>query len=250
MFLSQLDFVDDKTWWGNVVKVQEKDEFLTTAIQIGRCLRFISLLKAAQRTVQDSDIPFVSQIVQLVTRRIESDGKIVPGRQLCNVLTDSGVEDPMYDFGVKTIFARIFTSNVTLSHLPKMFACLFLSQIWKTSRFQPDNEGFNTGVEAVITSIQTVIPAVSKNENERISMLKDFVILSAYALLHMNSKVESKDRDMRDYHIPSMMVFMSKFMESCKGLSMHVLEECLPFTLMRTKIIEIYEKIQNASEEK
>mmetsp|Transcript_1047 Transcript_1047/g.1476 ORF Transcript_1047/g.1476 Transcript_1047/m.1476 type:complete len:1131 (+) Transcript_1047:49-3441(+) len=247
VYLGQLDFVDMASWWGNVVKVTEKDEFLRSAIHVGRCLQFLSLLKTSQRAVQDDSIPFVSKVVHLVTKRIESDGKIKAGAQLCNVLIDSGVEDPKYNLGVRNVFKKVFDNKAVLSHFPKMFACLFISEIWKDTKYTPDSEGFSTGVESLITTIQTVIPALCETEKKTKEHLKDFVVLSAYALLHMNSKVESQDREMRGYHIPSMMTFMSKFMESCKGImSMHVLEECLPFTLIRTKIIEIYEKMETA----
>eukprot|EP00471_Norrisiella_sphaerica_P002302 CAMPEP_0184493278 /NCGR_PEP_ID=MMETSP0113_2-20130426/25544_1 /TAXON_ID=91329 /ORGANISM="Norrisiella sphaerica, Strain BC52" /LENGTH=1134 /DNA_ID=CAMNT_0026878481 /DNA_START=27 /DNA_END=3431 /DNA_ORIENTATION=+ len=243
VYLGQLNFDDMASWWTQVQKINGRDDFLNYAIQVGRCLQFISMLKNAQRSVQEDDIPFVSQIINLVMRRIESDGNITPGKQLCNVLTDSGIEDPMYDQGAKEVFQKSFSSGVVLSHFPKMFACLYLSQVWKSSRFEPESEGFNTGVESVITTIQTIIPAICGTRNKSMEMLREYVILSAYTLIHMTLKAESKDREMRDYHIPSMMVFISKFMETCKGISMHVLEECLPYTLMRTKIIEIYERI-------
>jgi len=250
VYLGQLDFVDIKSWATNVAKVTEKDEFLTAAIQVGRCLQFISILKRAQRAVQDGSIPFVSQVVDLVTQRLENDTKIEPGKQLCSVLTDSGVHDPVYDMGMKEVFQRVFSSGVVLSHIPKMFACLFAAPLWKNSKFQPEIEGFSNGADSVITSIQMILPAICKSREETMTMLQDFVVLSAYALLHMNSRVEAKDREYRDFHIPSMMIFMSKFMESCKNMSLHVLEECLPFTLMRTKIIEIYERLKLETDEK
>ncbi|GAB5365388.1 hypothetical protein AAMO2058_001053600 [Amorphochlora amoebiformis] len=249
VYLGQLDFVDLASWWGNVVKIVGSNEFLQLGISVGRALQFLSMLKNAQRSVQDDGIPFVSKVVHLVMRRIESDGKIKAGKQLCNVLIDSGIEDPHYNLGIKNVFKKVFNTSMVLSHFPKMFACLFLSDVWKQTRFIPQTEGFNTGVESVITTIQTVIPALCETEQKSLELLKDFVVLSAHTLLHMNSKVEAKDRDMRDYHIPSMMVFMSKFMETCKGMSMHVLEECLPFTLMRTKIIEIYERVKDETVE-
>mmetsp|Transcript_42137 Transcript_42137/g.68411 ORF Transcript_42137/g.68411 Transcript_42137/m.68411 type:complete len:1142 (-) Transcript_42137:119-3544(-) len=250
VYLGQLDFVDITSWENIVTKVSGKDEFLRLAVQVGRCLQLISTLKTAQRAVQENDIPFVSRIIELVMRRIDKDGKITPGQTLCNVLTDSGVEDPMYDQGLKAVFQRGFSSGVVLSHFPKMFACLFMSEMWKSTRFQPEAEAFSTGVESVITTIQTVIPAICSSREKSMGMLRDFVTLSAHALLHMNSKAEANSRAMRGYHIPSMMIFMSQFMETCKGMSMDILERCLPFTLMRTKIIEIYENLRVQTEEK
>lgn len=250
MHLGQLDFVDLDSWWGNVQKIVDKNEFLKAAIQVGKYLQFLSLLKAAQRSVQNDYIPFVSDVIRLVMNRIEDDAKIQPGKQLSNVIADSGVEIPEYDSGVKNLFSKVFTDGGALNHLPKMFACLFYSDVWRESRFEVNTEGFNTGIECTIKCIQTMIPAVCNSAEAKQAMLKDFVILSAYSLLHLNSKNEAQDRNMRSFHVPSMMVFMSTFMETCNGMSMHVLEESLPFTLMRTKIIEIYEKIQSTKEEK
>ena len=161
------------------------------------------------------------------------------------------MEDPEYDMNLITLLGKFKNrpDDIELwSLVPELYAICFASKRWQQALYRIQLEGHVNGVSSTALAIQTLIFVFSRiqtkfeqdlNSDASIQdAVERFVRCSAYSLLHLQSH-----HDLAPNGIKQMMVFLEQFIVTVgrKRLSLAYLEQCFPFTLMRSNYIRIYE---------
>jgi hypothetical protein len=83
---------------------------------------------------------------------------------------------------------------------------------------------------------------INPPEEKQVSLfLTQFIDIASMVLLRM-SRVPSKGDKKGPVDFPSIMIFIDKFIDACPLLSRDILEDCVPYALLRNMFRDIYSK--------
>jgi len=200
--------------------------------------------------VTKARIPFIFETVRLAFNHLHEDSEVdVDMQSLDYMAADLGVDVNEADHSLRLALRKYktqTTDSALWNLLPEMYGLAYESNRWKSSEYSIAQEGHVNNENCMGTCIASLIVAYqriplkqekSQEVERRIQLdFERFVKMSAYSILHMNSKVA-------EFPTPSVMIFLEQFILGSGGrLSLSLLEECFPFTMLRTNYIQLYEK--------
>jgi hypothetical protein len=222
---------------------------------IGGALQFRADLREALRDVlKYGSIPSLFSAVKASHDYFHNEESVAmpgPAAQALETLAgDCGIK-PLaeFDFALQRTISKYKTSPSDIAIwalMPEMYGISFLSRHWKDTRFDIRYEGHINNAHLNIPCIRDLIAAFSAidlSANNRKpagqqSQIERFTRCAAFSILHINSSPE-RAKEFRS--LSSLMVFLEHFVQATPSLHLSVLEECFPFTLLRTNAIELYE---------
>lgn len=231
-------------------------QFLDVASSIGVVLEFRKLLKEALRDTTERAVPYIYGAVDLAHEHAHDLFKIsireishldllardagIPG-------VDAHLHDSLYKLKAKPEDAMVWDL------LPEMFAIAMSSTFWATAQFQIATEACkNNGhclgecIKALIQAFTTIqVPSASKQPDpphvidaRLTETCERFVEDAANVLLHTAAGHKEGMSSIADG-----VVFLESFVNnSNERVALSFLEDCFPFTLVRTTFIRIYEQ--------
>ncbi|KAJ3431394.1 nck-associated protein [Anaeramoeba flamelloides] len=128
--------------------------------------------------------------------------------------------------------------------LPYLFAASFSSPLFADAKYDPDLDCHMNNAHLLFNTIEklVIVPTLLKIENKdesfdeedgdklHVGQLKTFIEVSSFVLLQLKEQMDQK----RPLPIDSLLILLDKFVENSSLLNLNMLEDFLPFILLRT----------------
>lgn len=247
-------FSEKNIWLETVNKLNDLDRLVKHSVQVGLLLKFRKMLREALREVCRDTVPFVFNGVRNLFSQYPPNVAMEPALAPLDLAAhDVGVDVGLADHSLVLILKKFRqkTEEATVwALLPELFGCCYIANMWKESAYLIEHEAHANNVHCLATCINALISALacisvveSKNEDLDLRILMDlerFLRCSASTILHMNAAKGSEN--FSGFPMPSIFVFPEIFVRESPSLSLSMLEDFMPFTLLRTNYIQMYEK--------
>ncbi|GAM28510.1 hypothetical protein SAMD00019534_116860 [Acytostelium subglobosum LB1] len=229
-------------------KQADIDNFVTRAMIIGNALSLRSMMRRSVDQNNREAVPYIQKTVETGYEEYNRNTFMFPEFLGVDALAldaglNVGVADQYLKVFLKKICAGTDNDRKLWDMLPVMFAVAFNSTQWKEAIFRPSIEGYNNNIHVLAVTISDLLIAfgainnASANEADIVNSLHRFLEISSVHLLRMFSSHQK--------HLPndpaSVLVFLDKFTEYCPLLNKDMLEQYLPYTLIRNMYKDIYE---------
>jgi len=248
-------FTERLIWNDTVTKVSNLDHLLRHSIQIGVFLKFRNLLHQGLREVSEQQIPFIVDSIRGVFNQYPRNALMEPKLAPVDYLAqDIGLDVGNADHALKLALKKHKQSpadEALWSKLPELFAVSVTSPLWRDCQFLIQTESHSNNIHCLATTIVTLvnvfeaipvgsIPPESSVDLRIKADLERFLRSACFSILHMS---QHKGNDpFAGYPLPSIMVFIELFVHETGCLTLSILEDFFPFTLLRTNYIQMYEK--------
>jgi hypothetical protein len=130
--------------------------------------------------------------------------------------------------------------------LPEMYGVSFVSAKWRTAGYSVAQEGFLNNSHCMAEALRCMIVSFNrmapKQEAQEVPAritadMERLIKCSAYSILHMTARAQE------GYNVAWCMIFLEQFILGTGGrLQLALLEDCFPYTLLRTNFIQIYQR--------
>eukprot|EP00457_Paulinella_chromatophora_P000617 gb/GEZN01000617.1/.p1 GENE.gb/GEZN01000617.1/~~gb/GEZN01000617.1/.p1 ORF type:complete len:1171 (-),score=225.38 gb/GEZN01000617.1/:498-3695(-) len=234
---------------------EELKRLLDKAVVIGVVLEFRKLLKQALLDVTAKAVPFIHGTVTLAHRHAHdlfkiSIREIYPLDLLARDAGIDGVDLPLHEALLK-LKTKPEDAEVW-SLLPEIFAIAMSSSFWTNSEYEIATEAHRNNAHCMAETIRSLIEAFTTIQvagtqidpphvvDKRVTeMCERFVMNASNVLLHTAAAAQKTSM----ISIAEGVVFLETFVYNSNGrVDISFLEECFPFTLVRTTFIRIYEQ--------
>jgi len=232
-------------------KLRDGDQFVTKAIAIGNALSFRQVLHEALSLVVKEKTPSIYSIINTAFnqygRNTFMSAELLSIDMLAN---ECGIPLGTADQALKKFLSgSIGSADAALwDLLPFMFAASFTTNVWKDAQWKPTIEGHTNNAHTLAMAISDLIivfksvTSTSGDEKEIVNLLRTFVEVSSVILLRM-ARANWKQDKHPPVDLPSIIVFVDKFIEACPLLTKEMLESCLPYALLRNEWRSIYAQV-------
>ena len=225
-------------------QLQALEPLMGLMIQLGGILEFRQCLQSSLQTSVRKNAPAIYDVVdsayEQYARNYYGDGKFMP---VDGLATDCGFSD--VDHALRLKIASLVDRSQVWEVLPLAFSALIiLHNLWKEkdSIYDVNIEGWLNNTHLSITAFHRLIQAVHSVKSNKIADLekdyKRFAEFSAMILLHMKgTKGYEKQLD-------TCTIFIDRTVKTSKYLDMSFFEDLLPYPLIRTTYVKIFEPHQ------
>ncbi|EGG24359.1 component of SCAR regulatory complex [Cavenderia fasciculata] len=238
-----------KSKWQDVLKkfkTIDLDNFVSRSIAVGNALQLRAMLRDAIRTTSQQEIPYIAGAVDTAFAEYNKNTFMFPEfLGVDTIALDAGLDVGVADQYLKLFLRKISTEadKKLWEMLPIMYAVSFQSTFWKEATYRPSLEAYTNNINVLSRCINDLLIAfgainsTTGNEAEIVVSLQKFVEISAVLIMRLfRGKVEKTPND-----LPSVVVFLDKFVQDSPLISKDVLEQFLPYALIRNMYREIYE---------
>eukprot|EP01132_Coremiostelium_polycephalum_P004043 gene4043-5061_t len=228
-------------------KVTDFDLLINKSIAIGNALYLRSMMREAMKDVISDNTPYIHSVIEAAFNQYNRNTFMFPEFLGVDVLAlDSGLDVGVADQYLKVILRKISSeSDKRLWELlPVMYSLAFYSNVWREAQFKPTIDGHLNNVHTLSKTINDLLVAFgslnssSGNEAEINVLLQRFLEISSVILLRMFNKANNKHVP---NDLPSVVVFLDKFTQQCPLLTKDVIEQYLPYALVRNMYKDLYE---------
>lgn len=249
-------FTDQAAFFEAVGKLTDMDTMVKHATVIGCALEFRNSLRAALKSVTDSRVPFLAKAVEVAASAAKpvaaQESKLQPLEQLAADVGVSIAESDHVLYGLLSRFKSQHSDSALWGLLPEAFAVSLTSNRWRSSSYLVGAHGFNSNAHCIAPAVALLInafrrvtvgprPGAAEIEQLVQADFERFLRSAAFTVLHVTARLP------QDPNIAALPMFLEKIIQASHGrLHMGLLELVLPFTLMRTNVIQLFEK-QTAS---
>lgn len=236
-------------WEELMHKLQDMDKFLDSSIKVGCVLKFRQLLSAALHRTLNRDMPFLQNTVGLLLENIPPIQKATEQYQNIHCLgSDFGFNSGEADSNLYALMTK-HCKGPHWKHLPVAYGISFCTQRWRDAKFSVRIDGHLNNAHMIVEAIKayingfarvTFVNPLQADKVIQVSFLQ-FLHEASSTLLHMmtNSQIATIKMTMRT--IRNMMVILEHFVQSTPRLELSELDNCFPYTLLRTNYVALYE---------
>jgi NCK-associated protein 1 len=229
--------------------LKEIDTFINRSIAIGNALQFRQLLLEAQRAVGDKEMPYISHAVGDIFDQYPRNTFMKPEYlELDSLAMTLGLELGSADQALKAVLSKVIgeQDKELWLLLPIIYAAAFVSsKTWAEAIFHPAIEGHANNVHTLSLAINALLVATratsnSDNEREIVNQTKKFVEAASCILL---KQAQQPPRQVEKVvqSLPSVLIFMDKFVDDSPFVTQESLESCLPYALLRSMYKQLYD---------
>jgi len=231
--------------------LRDVDVFVGRSIAIGNALQFRQLLHDAQRLVAEQDIPYICNSVSIAFNQYPRNTFMKPEFLEMDALAHSiGLETGTADQSLKAVLSKLIgeQDKELWSLLPYIYAAAFVSsKTWGEAIYRSAVEAYANNahtlslcINALLISIKATTSA-TETEREIIDLLKKFVEASSCILLRHAQMPQRALEKNGIQSLPSVIIFMDKFVQESPLLTHDALEGCLPYSMLRSLYRQLYE---------
>jgi len=227
-------------------KLKEMDRFVSNAIQIGVLLTFRSMLKDALHEVSWDTTPYIASSIETAfncyPRNVHPENGLLA---LDLLASDYGVDVGVADQSLKAVLKTAMADGdqKTWRLLPVMFGVMFLSPIWRDAHFIPSLDAYQNNLHLLSRVINDFILGFASliiyppDDKQVIPFLTQFVEIASMTLLRQ-TRIPIKGDKKPDW--AAIMIFIDQFVDACPLITRDVLEQSIPYTLLRSLLRDIY----------
>jgi NCK-associated protein 1 len=231
--------------------LRDADTFIGRSISIGNALQFRQLLHEAQRQVAERDIPYITTSISFAFTQYPRNTFLKPEFLEMDALALSvGLDAGTADQALKAVLSKLLgeQDKDLWQLLPFMYAAGFVSsKPWGEAIYRSAVEAYANNahtlslcINALLVSIKATT-SVAENEREIVDLLKKFIESSACILLRHAQLPQKALEKLGIQSLPSVVIFMDKFLQESPLLTQDMLEGCMPYALLRSLYRQIYE---------
>jgi len=227
-------------------KLKDMDRFVQNAVQIGVYLIFRSMLKDALHDVCCDATPYIASTIETAfksyPRNIHTEKDLLA---LDLLAADYGVDVGMADQSLKAVLKTAMADGdqKTWRLLPVLFGVMFLSPIWRDAHYIPSLDAYQNNLHLLTRVINDYILGFASliiyppDDKQVTPFLTQFVEIASMTLLRQ-TRIPVKGDKKPDYS--AIMIFLDQFIDSCPLITRDVLEQSIPYTLVRSLMRDIY----------
>jgi len=227
-------------------KLKDMDRFVQNAVQIGVLLIFRSMLKEALHDVCSDYTPYIASSIETTfnsyPRCIHPEASLLA---LDLLASDYGVDVGMADQSLKAVLKTAMADGdqKTWRLLPVMFGVMFLSPVWRDTHYIPSLDAYQGNLHLLGRVINDFILGFASliiyppDDKQVTPFLTQFVEIASMTLLRQ-SRIPVKGDKKPDF--PAIMIFLDQFIDSSPLITRDVLEQSIPYTLLRSLLRDIY----------
>jgi len=224
------------------------DKAVLHSINIGHILTFRSLLKEALRGVVQESAPYVATAISAAFDSYPRNTFPEPSLLAMDFLaSDYGMELGTADQGFKAVLKTIHQEGdqKMWKLLPVLYSVMFLGNVWREAVYIPALGAYQNNVHLLARVINEVIVGfcsliITPPDEKQVALfLTQFVEISSMVLLRM-ARNPPKGEKFRPVDFPSIIVFLDQFVENCPLITRDILEDCIPYTLLRNMFRDIF----------
>jgi len=239
--------------------LKDVDEFVNRSIAIGNALQFRALLHEAQKYTAEKDIPYIQRLIRMIFEQYPRNTFMKPEFLEMDALAFSvGLDVGTADQALKAILSKLIgeQDRALWKLLPFMYATSFIcSKTWGEAQYHSTVEAHANNAHTMTLTINALLVAVEStwtegDETEIIALLKKFVEVSSCILLRQAQQPFNATRKLGIESFPAIMIFMDKFIQDSPLLTQNVLEECMPYSLLRSMYKSLYEMSKEKGKKK
>lgn len=226
-------------------KLRDVDLFVQNAVQIGVVLTFRQMLKDALGDVVADTTPYVASSIRTIFNTYPRNVHPEPGLLALDLLAaDYGVDVGEADQSLKGVLKTVMaTDNPKMwALLPVMFGVMFLCPTWRNAHYIASLDAYHGNLHLLARVINDFVigfsSLISQPEDDTVSTsLNQFVEVASMTLLRQ-SRIPLKGDKKPDW--AAITIFVDQFVDSCPLVTRDVLEESIPYTLLRSLMRDIY----------
>jgi len=230
-------------------RVADFDRFIDKSIAIGNVLHFRRLLHSALEQVSQQKIPFIYSTVNTAfnqyPRNVWMEASLMP---MDTLAMDLGMDVGLGDHELRnTLLPFVQRDKEVWLSLPVMYAVSFMvSSHWREATHNCALGVHENNVHVLAQTIPDLITLFSslvlssRNLQDIADILQTYVRMSAVFLLRMCKKRYANQRDNIPKDLASVIIFMDLFIDCCPLVSRSILEEIMPYSMVRSMWKEIY----------
>lgn len=237
------------------IKAQDADEFVNRSISIGNALQFRALLHEAQKGILEVDVPYIYRVIQLIFEQYPRNTFMKPEFiEMDSLAASCGLDVGTADQALKGVLSKLVgePDRSILKLLPYMYAASFLcSKVWGEAVYHSTIEAHSNNAHTMSLAINALLISVEASsgeggEGDLINLIRKFVEASSCILLKQAQQPLKATEKLGIQSFPSIMIFMDKFIQESPLLTQDVLEEYMPYSLLRS----MYKSLHEISKEK
>jgi len=227
-------------------KLKDMDRFVQNAVQIGVLLTFRSMLKEALHDVCWDSIPYIASTIENAFNTYPRNIHPEPGLLSLDLFAgDYGVDVGMADQSLKAVLKTAMSDGdqKVWRLLPVMFGVMFLSPIWRETRYIPSLDAYQGNLHLLSRVINDFILGFASliiyppDDKQVTPFMTQFVEIASMTLLRQ-TRIPVKGDKKPDYS--AIMIFVDQFIDSCPLITRDVLDQSIPYTLLRSLMRDIY----------
>jgi len=227
-------------------KLKDMDRFVSNAVQIGVLLVFRSMLKDALHDDACDATPYIASAVETAFNSYPRNVHPEVGLLALDLLaSDYGVDVGVADQSLKAVLKTAMADGdqKTWRLLPVMFGVMFLSPIWRDAHYIPSLDAYQGNLHLLSRVINDYILGFASliiyppDDKQVTPFLTQFVEIASMTLLRQ-TRIPVKGDKKPDW--PAITIFIDKFIDSCPLITRDVLEQSIPYTLIRNLMRDIY----------
>jgi len=227
-------------------KLKDMDRFVNNAVQIGVLLTFRSMLKDALHDVTCDTTPYVSSVIESTfnsyPRNIHTENGLLA---LDLFAADYGVDVGVADQSLKAVLKTAMADGdqKTWRLLPVMFGVMFLSPVWREARYIPSIDAYQGNLHLLSRVINDYILGFASliiyppDDKQVAPFFTQFVDIASMTLLRQ-TRIPVKGDKKPDW--AAITIFIDQFVDSCPLITRDVLEQSIPYTLIRSLMRDIF----------
>jgi len=227
-------------------KLKEMDRFVSNAVEIGVLLTFRTMMKNALNDAVRDGAPYIASSIETAfnsyPRNIHTENGLIA---LDLLASDYGVDVGVADQSLKAVLKTAMADGdqKTWRLLPVMFGVMFLSPIWRDAHYIPSLDAYQNNLHLLSRVINDYILGFASliiyppDDKQVIPFLTQFVEIASMTLLRQ-TRIPVKGDKKPDW--AAIMIFIDQFIDSCPLISRDVLEQSIPYSLIRSLTKDIY----------
>jgi len=227
-------------------KLKDMDRFVQNAVQIGVLLAFRTMIKNALHDVCWDVTPYIASTIETAFNSYPRNVHPEAGLLALDLLAaDYGVDVGMADQSLKAVLKTAMADGdqKTWRLLPVMFGVMFLSPIWRDAHYIPSLDAYQGNLHLLARVINDFIVGFASliiyppDDKQVTPFMTQFVEIASMTLLRQ-TRIPVKGDKKPDFS--AIMIFLDQFVDSCQLITRDVLEQSIPYTLLRSLIRDIY----------
>jgi len=231
-------------------KIKNIDQFVRAGVQVGVALELRRTLKAALYSETEAQTPHLAAVINNAFSsyppNIRPDEKLYA---LDLLAADYGVPVECSDQSLKQAVKLATTAaNVSIDtwkFVPVMFGVMFLSSVWRETHYLFAHRAYINNLHLLAPVVNQIIISfasmTASGANQGDADVQDafslFIEIASLTLLrqqHIPVKPAVKNPDW-----PAITFFLDIFVDECSLIPRDVLEQCVPYTLLRNIVTEL-----------
>lgn len=226
-------------------KLRDVDAFVQNAVQIGVMLTFRQMLKEALGAVVSDTTPYISSSIGTLFNTYPRNVHPEPALLALDLLAaDYGVDVGEADQSLKGVLKTVMANDnpKMWALLPVMFGVMFLCPTWRSAHYISSLDAYHGNLHLLARVVNDFVigfsSLISQPEDDTVTTsLNQFVEVASMTLLRQ-ARIPLKGDKKPDW--AAITIFVDQFVDSCPLVTRDVLEESIPYTLLRSLIRDIY----------